>query len=389
MHTALYVPIINDYSDPQRLIQLAHAAESAGYEGFFIWDHLASDPGGRLAMVDATVMLGALAQATHRLRLGAMVTPLARRRPWKFAKELATLDHLSAGRIVAGVGLGEPAQVEFAAFGEDATSVGRARRLDEGLALLDPLLRGESVTHQGQHYQLQQVRLAPRCVQTPRVPIWVAAALPAQAGLRRAARWDGCFPIKIPSAITEGTIATADWSQWWLTSEEFAGAASVLQKLRAANEKLSTPFDLIASGRTIYNPREQAATLEAFQAAGASWWFEWVDDAPGMFDETLAAVRAGAPRVNQSAEPAPTSLRAAIQRIRGDIENAALVDRAELTELHRLAVEIEEQLNLRPPASESNALRGLREQLERLEVAHPRATGILNDLLMTLSNLGI
>ena len=294
MHYAVYAPTFNDYGEPARLIALAQAAERAGYDGFFIWDHLALAPDGRLEIVDATVMLGALAQATTGLRLGAMITPLARRRPWKFAKEMATLDRLSAGRMVVGVGLGEPAAVEFEAFGEDGSARGRAARLDEGLALFDALVRGAKVNHSGATYQLHDAQLAPPATQAPRMPIWVAASLPATAGLRRAARWDGIFPVRVPQSILDGAPVTAlDWSQWWLSAQDFVALNTELASLRT----VTTPFDVVASGRVAQRPAAEArAHVAAYAAAGASWWCEWVDEASGSYAASLAAIERGPPR---------------------------------------------------------------------------------------------
>lgn len=146
-----------------------------------------------MALHDPWVLLGAVAGATERIRLGAMVTPLARRRPWKVAKEVTTLDQLSAGRVVVGVGLGTP-DTEFTAFGEPADQRTRAALLDEGLALLDGFLRGEVVDHEGPHFQVR-ARLTPGCVQRPRPPIWVAATWPHRRPLARAARYDGVFAL--------------------------------------------------------------------------------------------------------------------------------------------------------------------------------------------------
>jgi alkanesulfonate monooxygenase SsuD/methylene tetrahydromethanopterin reductase-like flavin-dependent oxidoreductase (luciferase family) len=294
MQHAVYAPTFNDYGEPARLIALAQAAEQAGYDGFFIWDHLALEAHGRLEIVDATVMLGALAQATSRLRLGAMITPLARRRPWKVAKEMATLDRLSGGRMVLGVGLGEPAAVEFEAFGEDGSARGRAARLDEGLELFDALVRGEQVNHRGQYYQLREAQLAPRATQTPRMPIWVAASLPARAGVRRAARWDGIFPVRVPQSVLDGAPVTAlDWTQWWLSPADFRALGDELARLRDAN----TRFDVVASGRVAHRTAAEArAEVAAYAAAGASWWCEWVDEASGTFESTLAAIARGPAR---------------------------------------------------------------------------------------------
>lgn len=294
MQTAVYAPTFNDYGDPGRLVELARVAERAGYDAFFVWDHLAIEPAGRLELVDATVVLAAIAQATTRIRFGAMITPLARRRPWKLAKELNTLDRLSGGRAMLGVGLGEPAAVEFGSFGEDPDPRTRARRLDEGLAILDPLLRGVTVDHSGEFYRLSGATLAPGSLQSPRLPIWVAASLPARAGLRRAARWDGVFPIKMPQAIIEGTVAHADWREWWLSPAELAEVNAFVRGLRTADG----PYAFTATGRaTGESPAAARALLADYLGAGANWWIEWVDDAPGSYGRTLAAIARGAPRV--------------------------------------------------------------------------------------------
>ncbi len=294
MQYAIYAPTFNDYGEPARLVELAQAAERAGYDGFFIWDHLALEPDGRIDIVDATVMLGALAQATSRLRLGAMITPLARRRPWKVAKEMATLDRLSGGRMIFGAGLGEPAGVEFEAFGEDGSARTRAARLDEGLTLFDALVRGERVTHDGRHYRLRDAQLAPRATQQPRMPVWVAASLPARAGVRRAARWDGIFPVRVPRSVLDGAPVTAlDWREWWLRPDELGELKAEVLALRDAN----TPLEVVASGRvTDLGHAEACAAVAAYAAAGASWWCEWVDEAPGSFAATLAAIERGPPR---------------------------------------------------------------------------------------------
>ncbi|MGE3774948.1 MAG: LLM class flavin-dependent oxidoreductase [Gammaproteobacteria bacterium] len=293
MQSAVYAPVFNDYGEPARLVELARTAERAGYDAIFIWDHLAIEPSGMLEIVDATVVLGAIAQATERIRFGAMITPLARRRPWKLAKELNTLDRLSRGRVMLGVGLGEPAAVEFGSFGEDASATGRAQRLDEGLAVLDPLLRGATVIHRGRHYTVTNATLAPPSLQRPRVPIWVAAALPARAGLRRAARWDGCFPIKVPAAIAEGTLTQAAWPEWWLSPAETAEALGFVQSQRSANG----PYAFTATGSVAHESAAAAsARLREYRDAGANWWLEWIDDAPGSYESTLRAIARGAPR---------------------------------------------------------------------------------------------
>jgi alkanesulfonate monooxygenase SsuD/methylene tetrahydromethanopterin reductase-like flavin-dependent oxidoreductase (luciferase family) len=181
--------------DPAAVVELAVAAERAGWHGFFLWDHINAMPGWH----DPWVLLGAMAARTTAVRLGTLVTPVPRRRPWKLAKEVVTLDHLSSGRAVLGVGLGLPAETEYAAFGEPAGTAERAAMLDEALPLLDSFLRGERVDHDGTHYQVHAA-LGPAAVQRPRPPIWVAATLPSQGPVARARRWDGIFPLSAAAA---------------------------------------------------------------------------------------------------------------------------------------------------------------------------------------------
>ncbi len=292
MRYAVYAPILNDYSDPKRLVDLAKIAEKAGFNGFFIWDHLAIEPDGSVALTDPTVVLAAIAGATRNLTIGAMVTPLARRRPWKVAKEMVALDQLSNGRIVFGAGIGEPAEVEFGSFGEDSSGPARARKLDEGLAILDPLVRGERVSHEGDIYRLRSIRLSPRAVQRPRIPIWIAAALPSTRGLRRAARWDGCFPVKVPAPLAQGTVANAAWCEWWLSPAELKEAIAFLARERGG----LSDFSIVATGSTRGDdPAAARAKVAAFAAVGANWWLEWIDDAAGSYPNATALIEKGPP----------------------------------------------------------------------------------------------
>ena len=109
MQFAIDLPSFGPFSDANRVAQLAVEAEEAGWNGFFLWDHinykLAGSP-DPVAIADPWIMLAAMALRTTNLKLGPMVTPLPRRRPWKLARETVTLDHLCGGRLVLGVGLG-------------------------------------------------------------------------------------------------------------------------------------------------------------------------------------------------------------------------------------------------------------------------------------------
>jgi alkanesulfonate monooxygenase SsuD/methylene tetrahydromethanopterin reductase-like flavin-dependent oxidoreductase (luciferase family) len=198
-HRALFVPPFDELADPALLAELARDAERAGWDGVFLWDHLVyADP--VQAVADPWICLAAMGAATSRLTLGAMVTPLPRRRPVVLARQAATLDLLTGGRLVLGFGLGDDGRVgELSRFGEQTDPRTRARMLDEGLALVGRLLTGDTVDHHGEFYTADDVRLLPRPHDGRHLPVWIAGRWPHRAPLRRAAAHDGAFVIGIDS----------------------------------------------------------------------------------------------------------------------------------------------------------------------------------------------
>jgi alkanesulfonate monooxygenase SsuD/methylene tetrahydromethanopterin reductase-like flavin-dependent oxidoreductase (luciferase family) len=180
----IFVAPFEELSEPRLVAELAARAEQRGWDGFFVWDHVAYREPVR-AVADPWVTLSAVAFATERLTIGPLVTPVARRRPHKLARETVTLDRLSGGRLVLGVGLGSDRTGEFdpERFGEEGNPRARAKLLDEGLARLLAYWGGE---------------FEPRPLQQPRIPIWVATRWPNRRPLRRAARFEGVFPIDLP-----------------------------------------------------------------------------------------------------------------------------------------------------------------------------------------------
>lgn len=187
MRRGISVPNVGD---PGALIDLAADADAAGWDGFFLWDHVQVYAAAEFEVVDPWMVLACAARATERVALGPMVTTPSRRRPWQLAKQIVTLDHLSGGRAMVGVGLGFPVEDEFGAFGEVTDLRRRAARTDEALAIIDRVLRGERVEHVGEDFEVH-ARLLPRAVQVPRPPILIAATPPHRKPLGRAARWDG------------------------------------------------------------------------------------------------------------------------------------------------------------------------------------------------------
>ncbi|MEM9650796.1 MAG: LLM class flavin-dependent oxidoreductase [Actinomycetota bacterium] len=198
MKYAISLPPFGALADPSFLVEAAVAAEEQGLDGLFLWDHVhrpASDPA---EILDPWVVFGAQAHATERIRIGPMVTPLTRRRPIKLAREAITVDHLSQGRLTLGLGLGVDSGGELTRFGEVVDPRERGDRLDEGVELLTAMWSGEPVRHTGPAYQVDNVRVLPRPVQLPRIPLWFAArGGSATRPIRRAARYDGMMPIEV------------------------------------------------------------------------------------------------------------------------------------------------------------------------------------------------
>src|SRR6204780_2907482 len=172
MRCAVDVPNFGDFADPRVVADLARRAEEAGWDGLFVWDHVTHRKALRRTIADPWVLLTAAALATERIRLGTMITPVARRRVSKLAREVTTLDRLTGGRMILGVGLGAPVPDEFGTFGETTDLRQLAARPDEGLAALNLLWSGETVSFHGEHIVVDDVAFLPTPLQRPRVPIW-------------------------------------------------------------------------------------------------------------------------------------------------------------------------------------------------------------------------
>ncbi|TDB70041.1 LLM class flavin-dependent oxidoreductase [Micromonospora sp. KC723] len=259
----LLLPNAGYYADPARLLRLARAAEGSGWDGVFLWDHLLLDRATRLPLADAWTAVTAILAGTRRIRGGPLVTPLAQRQPWKVARETATLDHVSGGRLVFGVGLGASGDTDFAAFGLDPDVAARARRVDESLAVLDRLWSGREVSHRGDQVRLDRVVFLPPPVQRPRIPVWVAATWPASnpGPLARAARWDGVVPmVREPG----GGLRGPDQAE--------------LVAILAATPARASGWTVAVPGRLPPDDLPRARALVAgYRAAGATWWLESFD----------------------------------------------------------------------------------------------------------------
>jgi alkanesulfonate monooxygenase SsuD/methylene tetrahydromethanopterin reductase-like flavin-dependent oxidoreductase (luciferase family) len=253
---------------------MARRAEAAGWQGFFLWDHL-QWPGIEPSL-DPWVTLGAIAARTEHLRLGPLVTPVPRRHTAKLAREVLTLDHLSGGRAVLGVGAGAGQLPEYTAFGDEADPRTRADLLDEGLELLSKMLSGEPLDHQGEHLRAQSEPFGPPR-QTPRVPIWVAATWPHRRPFRRAARWDGVVPM--PEAMEP------------LSADDVHDIVAYVDEHRTSE----TPFEVVFFGRTAN--ADDTREVAELARVGATWWLEsWLPWQTSR-DEMLERIDQGHARI--------------------------------------------------------------------------------------------
>ena len=271
MRFGISVPNIGDLD---ALIGLGIEADRAGWDGFFLWDHMRFMREFPVPVFDPWVALGAIATRTERIRIGTMVTPVARRRPWKLARETVTLDHLSGGRVILGVGLGYPPDADFELLGEDPDDRVRAGKLDEGLAVLTRLWSGEPFDFEGEHLHVRETQFLPTPVQRPRIPIWVAGMWPNRAPFRRAARFDGVVPIAVDE---RGMPASLD-------PETLREVVAYVREHRKVDE----PFEVVHGG--LADP----CAIRASEAAGATWYLADAGiEGPGWEEPTLELIRSG------------------------------------------------------------------------------------------------
>ncbi len=264
MRHAVYLPPFGSFGDVEAVVQLAVEAEGAGWDGFYLWDHLLYAT--EVPVADPWITLTAIACRTSTIRLGPLVTPIPRRRPWRLAREAVTLDHLSGGRLTLGVGLGIDFWREFSAFDEPAADDRlRAMLTDDGIAILRGLWSGESFSYSGQQLSVDGTRFLPTPLQSPSIPIWSAALWPLRPGPhRRAARCDGIMPFSPAGPIDPAEIAT----------------------LRT-DLGVEPAFDVCLHG--------PPAWAGDYEAAGVSWFCLSFDPETPL-DEARAQVLAGPPR---------------------------------------------------------------------------------------------
>jgi alkanesulfonate monooxygenase SsuD/methylene tetrahydromethanopterin reductase-like flavin-dependent oxidoreductase (luciferase family) len=268
MHTlrsALWLPLFDELADPRLVARLAAEAEAAGWDGVFVWDHLRWQSPVR-QVADPWITLAAMATATERIRIGPMVSALARRRPTKLARETATLDQLSGGRLTLGVGLGSDRfGQELSKTGEELDDRRRGQMLDETLQILTAAWSGDAVQHHGEHYTVEDFQFLPRPIQRPGVPVWVAGFPGNIRPMRRAARYDGFFPVNLDHP------------------DQVAEIVKTISDLRADP---SAPYDIAVALPPGTDPAP-------YGQAGATWWLTEFDPEGISLDRVRGVLRDG------------------------------------------------------------------------------------------------
>jgi len=246
--------IVLPCGDARIAADYALQAEQAGWDGFFVWEPVWG--------VDAWVSMTAAAMQTEKIKLGTLLTPLSRMRPWKLASETVTLDNLSGGRVILSVGLGA-VDTGFDAFGEETNRKTRAELLDEGLDILTGLWQGQPFNYDGKHYQVKETEFMPPPlpIQQPRIPLWVVGAWPYKKSMKRVLRYDGLLP----------NVMDEDGQHRELVPDDVRQMKAYID----SNRTLETPFDIIVEGETSGgDPSQSAAILRSWMDAGATWWIE-------------------------------------------------------------------------------------------------------------------
>jgi alkanesulfonate monooxygenase SsuD/methylene tetrahydromethanopterin reductase-like flavin-dependent oxidoreductase (luciferase family) len=290
MRYGLSLPNMGVCSSPQVLADLAFEAEDSGWDGVFVWDCIYVQPGDprNHPTCDPWIALAAIAIHTKRIRIGPIITPLARRRPWKLARETVTLDHLSGGRLILPVGLGTVDDGGFSKVGEALDRKVRAQRLDEGLTILTGLWSGQPFSFDGEHYHLDEMTFLPKPVQSPRIPIWVVGAWPRMKSMERVLRYDGILP----------TVMNDDNSQRSATPDDVREIKAFVED----NHADTTRFDIVLEGNTPGDDPEKAKDIvRPFAVAGGTWWLEavWQEfyARPGDVRGMRQRIQQGPPRV--------------------------------------------------------------------------------------------
>jgi alkanesulfonate monooxygenase SsuD/methylene tetrahydromethanopterin reductase-like flavin-dependent oxidoreductase (luciferase family) len=271
----IYIANYGITNDPQDYIDLAILSENNGWDGFFLWDHIFLSSDKTQPFLDPWIILSAVAVKTKRIKLGTTITPLARRRPWIIAKEVSTLDRLSKGRMILGVGLG--IDCDFSVFGENTDRLIRSEKLDESLHILKGLWANKPFTFKGKHYNIKEADFFPKPFQE-KIPIWVGGTWPIKKPFQRAAQYDGVFPLK----AGEDSLSPNDYKE----------IIKYIDKYRSSSDS----YDIIKS---IYSTgiKEEDEWINDYLNVGITWFVEAIWPGRGSLDDFKKIVSRGPPLI--------------------------------------------------------------------------------------------
>lgn len=276
----LYVPNFGKSSYARTLAELAREAEKFGWDGFFLWDHLV-EWDRRVPITDSFTALAAIAMTTERIRIGTTVTPLPRLKPWVVARQTVSLDHLSNGRLILGVGLGTAESCGYERFGEIADNKVLAEKLDESLDIITGLWTGRRFSYNGKHYKVRKTTFLPPPKQKPRVPIWVGGFWPNKGPFKRAARWDGVLPLKLGHPIRP-------------EPQDLRNILSYVKRQRTNR----TPFNAAIIGwGTGRDSKKNAKKIVPYVKAGITWWLESLYLGRDSPERMRKRIRMGPPKI--------------------------------------------------------------------------------------------
>jgi alkanesulfonate monooxygenase SsuD/methylene tetrahydromethanopterin reductase-like flavin-dependent oxidoreductase (luciferase family) len=280
MRYALNTPNFGEFADPKEMAALAREAEDAGWDGYFIWDHVFWKSPNNQPASDPWTLLALMAAATDRLLIGPLITPLPRRRPHTLARQTVTLDRYSDGRVVLGVGIGGDWFGDYSTFGETDDQKEHGTMLDEALEVLTRAWTGEEFSYIGAHYTVKDGQFLPTPIQQPRIPIWVASGWPGTKPVRRAAQWDGIFPLRKDDETMQ--------------PDDYRAMLDYVREYRTAEG----PFEVLHAGNTPGDNMEEARALVcSYEEAGVTMWLEsfWSNSTVA---ETRARIKQGPPRLD-------------------------------------------------------------------------------------------
>lgn len=281
MQYGLSLPNGGSWGDARTLAGLSQLAEDSGWDGIFLEDYIVWQSDQSVPTYDPWVALAAMAMQTTHIRLGTQVTALARRRPWKLARETVTIDHLSNGRLILGIGLGDTGEsvlpdVSFTHFNEMRNAKERSHMLDEALDILAGLWKGEPFHYDGQYYQVKEVTFLPGPIQLPRIPIWVGGSLPFKGPMKRAARWDGMCPYKHKSHL--------------LMPDDIHILRDFVQEQRGSLKG----YDIAVGGSVRRKDwEEEREYIRALAEAGITWWTEYLPPDSGDLETIRGLIARG------------------------------------------------------------------------------------------------